>query len=286
MSAQGDATGQGVTTSVGDVVDDVASSQPMGWAARLGLTARALVYLVIGFLGLSLAAGNRAELDQKGALRELLERPFGTVLVLLCAVGFVGYALWRFAEAVSGPVGDGNSTSARLKSLGRGVVYSILAVTAVSVLLGSRSTQAGQQRGLVEQALTWPGGTVIVLVAGLAVAAAGIGLVIEGWRHKFLTYLDHSDMNESTRRLARWTGTVGSIARGLVVVLIGVLLVVAAMTGDKKDATGMDGALKSLRDLPFGNALLVLASLGLLIFGVYALVEARYRRVGVSGAQV
>ena len=286
MSAQGDATGQGVTTSVGDVVDDVASSQPMGWAARLGLTARALVYLVIGFLGLSLAAGNRAELDQKGALRELLERPFGTVLVLLCAVGFVGYALWRFAEAVSGPVGDGNSTSARLKSFGRGVVYSILAVTAVSVLLGSRSTQAGQQRGLVEQALTWPGGTVIVLVAGLAVAAAGIGLVIEGWRRKFLKYLDHSDMNESTRRLARWTGTVGSIARGLVVVLIGVLLVVAAMTGDKKDATGMDGALKSLRDLPFGNALLVLASLGLLIFGVYARVEARYRRVGVSGAQV
>lgn len=285
MSAQSDAAGQGVTASMGDVVDDVASSQPMGWVARLGLTARALVYLVIGFLGLSLAAGNRAELDQKGALRELLERPFGVVLVLLCAVGFVGYALWRFAEAVSGPVGDGDSTSARLKSFARGVVYSLLAATAVTVLLGSRSTQAGQQRGLVEQVLTWPGGTVIVLVAGLAIAAAGVGLVIEGWRRKFLTYLDHSDMNESTRHLARWTGTVGSIARGLVVVLIGVLLVVAAITGDKKDATGMDGALKSLRDLPFGNALLVMVSLGLLVFGVYALVEARYRRVGVSGAR-
>jgi hypothetical protein len=122
------------------------------------------------------------------------------------------------------------------------------------------------------------------MVVGLAVAAAGVGLVIEGWRRKFLKYLDHTDMNESTRRLARWTGTVGSVARGLVVVLIGVLLVVAAMTGDKKDATGMDGALKSLRDLPFGNALLILASLGLLVFGVYALVEARYRRVGVSGS--
>lgn len=285
MSAQGDVAGESVTARVGDVVDDVASSQPMGWAARLGLTARALVYLVIGFLGLSLAAGNRAELDQKGALRELLERPFGFVLVLLCAIGFVGYALWRFAEAISGPVGDGGKTSARLKSFARGVVYSILAVTAVTVLLGSRSSQGGQQRGLVATALSWPGGSVIVGLVGLAVAAAGIGLVVEGWRRKFLKYLDHSDMNDSTRRLARWTGTVGSIARGLVVVLIGVLLVVAAVTGDKQDATGMDGALKSLRDLPFGNALLILASLGLLIFGVYALVEARYRRVGVSGAQ-
>lgn len=275
--------GPGIVSSVADAVDDVGGSRPLGWFARLGLTARAVVYLVIGLLGLSLAAGNKAELDQKGALRELLERPFGFVLVLLCALGFVGYAAWRFAEAASGPVGDGDSTSARAKSFGRGVVYSILAITAITVLLGSRSTQAGQQRGLVAQVLTWPGGTVIVLVAGVAVAAAGVGLVIEGWRRKFLKYLDNTDMNDSTRRLARWTGTVGSIARGLVVVLIGVLLVVAATTGDKKDATGMDGALKSLLDLPFGNALLILASLGLLVFGVYALVEARYRRVGVSG---
>jgi hypothetical protein len=275
---------QSVSGSVADAVDDVGTSRPLGWAARLGLTARAVVYLVIGFLGLSLAAGNRAQLDQKGALRELLDRPFGSVLVLLCALGFLGYAVWRFAEAASGPVGDGDSTSARAKSFGRGVIYTVLAITAVTVLLGSRSTQAGQQSDLVAQALAWPGGTVLVMVVGLAVAAAGVGLVIEGWRRKFLKYLDHTDMNESTRRLARWTGTVGSVARGLVVVLIGVLLVVAAMTGDKKDATGMDGALKSLRDLPFGNALLILASLGLLVFGVYALVEARYRRVGVSGS--
>jgi hypothetical protein len=275
---------QGVSGSVADAVDDVGTSRPLGWAARLGLTARAVVYLVIGFLGLSLAAGNRAQLDQKGALRELLDRPFGSILVLLCALGFLGYAVWRFAEAASGPVGDGDSTSARAKSFGRGVIYTILAITAVTVLLGSRSTQAGQQSDLVAQALSWPGGTVLVMVVGLAVAAAGVALVIEGWRRKFLKYLDRTDMNESTRRLARWTGTVGSVARGLVVVLIGVLLVVAAMTGDKKDATGMDGALKSLRDLPFGNALLVLASLGLLVFGVYALVEARYRRVGVSGS--
>lgn len=275
--------GPGVVGSVADAVDDVGASRSLGWAARLGLTARAVVYLVIGFLGLSLAAGNRAELDQKGALRELLERPFGTWLVALCAVGFAGYAVWRFAEAASGPVGDGDSTSARVKSFGRGVVYTILAITAVTVLLGSRSTQAGQQRGLVATALTWPGGTLIVAAVGVAVAAAGVVLVVEGWRRKFLKYLDHAEMNESTRQLARWTGTVGSVARGLVVVLIGVLLVVAAMTGDKADATGMDGALKSLRELPFGNALLILASLGLLIFGVYALVEARYRRVGVSG---
>jgi hypothetical protein len=275
---------QGVSGSVADAVDDVGTSRPLGWAARLGLTARAVVYLVIGFLGLSLAAGNRAQLDQKGALRELLDRPFGSILVLLCALGFLGYAVWRFAEAASGPVGDGDSTSARAKSFGRGVIYTILAITAVTVLLGSRSTQAGQQSDLVAQALSWPGGTVLVMVVGLAVAAAGVALVIEGWRRKFLKYLDRTDMNESTRRLARWTGTVGSVARGLVVVLIGMLLVVAAMTGDKKDATGMDGALKSLRDLPFGNALLVLASLGLLVFGVYALVEARYRRVGVSGS--
>lgn len=274
----------GVAGTATEVATDVGESRPLGWAARIGLTARALVYLVIGLLGLSLASGNRAELDQKGALRELLERPLGTALVLLCAVGFAGYAVWRFTEVVGGPVGDGDSATARAKSFARGVIYSVLAFTAVTVLLGSRTTQGGQQRSLVATALGWPGGMVIVLLVGIGVALAGVALVIEGWRRTFLKYLDHSDMNDSTRKLARWTGTVGSIARGLVVVLIGVLLAFAALTGDEKDATGMDGALKSLRDLPAGNVLLILASLGLLIFGVYGLVEARYRRVGVSGA--
>ncbi|MGE0817647.1 MAG: DUF1206 domain-containing protein [Candidatus Nanopelagicales bacterium] len=267
-----------------DVAADIGDSEPLGWAARVGLVARAVVYLLIGALGLSLLAGNPAELDQKGALAELMERPFGRVLVLLCAIGFAGYALWRYAEAATGVAVDGDDTKARLKSLARGVIYTILAFTAVTVLLGSRTSQAGQQRGIVARVLEWPAGEVLVIAAGVIVVGAGLALVVEGWRHKFLKYLDHTEMSDATRSLVRWTGTVGSIARGLVVVLVGVLLILAAVTGDKAKASGFDGALKSLRELPFGDLILALASIGLIVFGVYALLEARYRRVGVSRA--
>lgn len=283
-SADSADSGQGVADQVADAAEDVGSSKPLGWAARVGLVARAVVYLVIGALGLSLLRGNPAELDQKGALTELMERPLGAWLVLVCAIGFASYALWRFLEAAGGAAVDGDDPKARLKSLARGVIYTVLAITAVTVLLGSRSSQAGQQRGIVARVLEWPAGELIVIAAGVIVVLAGCALVVEGWRHTFLKYLDHSDMGDSTRALVRWTGTVGSVARGLVVVLVGILLIVAAVTGDKQKATGIDGALKSLRELPFGDLVLALASIGLIVFGIYALLEARYRRVGVSGA--
>ncbi|MGD9955394.1 MAG: DUF1206 domain-containing protein, partial [Candidatus Nanopelagicales bacterium] len=76
-----------------DVAADIGDSEPLGWAARVGLVARAVVYLLIGALGLSLLAGNPAELDQRGARAERLERPFGRGLGLLGGIGFGGAAL-------------------------------------------------------------------------------------------------------------------------------------------------------------------------------------------------
>ena len=68
-------------------------------------------------------------------------------------------------------------------------------------------------------------------------------------------------------------------ARGLVFALTGALVVSAAWTYDAAKASGLDGALRTLRDRPSGELLLTLAGAGLAIFGIYGLAEARYRRV-------
>ena len=61
--------------------------------------------------------------------------------------------------------------------------------------------------------------------------------------------------------------------------LAGVLVIEAAVNYEPDKAGGIDKALLTLRNQPFGEFLLILAALGLIIFGVYGLCEARWRRV-------
>jgi hypothetical protein len=72
---------------------------------------------------------------------------------------------------------------------------------------------------------------------------------------------------------------IGTVARGVVFALAGVLVIEAAVTHKASKSGGIDKALLTLRDQPFGEALLFLVALGLVIFGVYGLCEARWRRV-------
>jgi len=72
---------------------------------------------------------------------------------------------------------------------------------------------------------------------------------------------------------------VGYVARGVVFALIGVFLVRAAWDYDPKEAVGFDGALAKLQQAPYGPLLLGLTAAGLVAFGLFCLVQARYREV-------
>lgn len=247
--------------------------------ARAGLTARAVVYLLMGALALALALGrSSAPADQRGALAALAERSGGAVLLGLLAVGLAAYALWRVSEVVSGPVGEPDGTGARAKSLLRAVVYTGLAVTAVAVLSGRGGSQGDQQQGLTARVLGETGGRWLVGVVGVAVVVAGATMVHEGVTRAFERRLRTAQMSSGTRTLVRRLGTVGTVARGLVIGLTGALVVQAAVTSRPDRARGLDGALRTLADQPYGQALLVAAALGLLCFGAYGLAEARWHR--------
>ena len=263
----------------GTATEHAADGRPMNWAARAGLTARGAVYLLIGMLALLVARGGRAEVDQKGALAQVLAKPYGGWVVGLLAIGFAGYALWRLSEAAFGVTGEGRRAGPRLKSFARGLIYGFLAYTAVSLLEGSRGAQSAQQRGYAAQVMSHPGGRWVVGAVGLAIVVAGAVMVVEGLKQKFMRYFPPSALTGNTRDAVRRLGTVGTIARGLVFALTGSLVVSAAWTYDAAKASGLDGALKTLRDRPYGELLLGLAAAGLIVFGIYGLAEARYRRV-------
>jgi hypothetical protein len=277
MSSAG--TVQGVASEVESAVRDGADSRPLGWAARLGLAARGVVYLLMGLLAVLVARGAAVQVDQEGALAQVVARPYGELVVAAMAAGFAGYALWRLSEAAFGVSGEGRRVGPRVQSLVRGLVYVGLALSAVAVLQGSRTSQSSQQQSLTARAMEQPGGRWLVAAIGVVILGVGLALVAEGVRLRFMRYFLVGALSPRVRHAVRVLGAVGTVARGLVFALTGGLVVAAAWTYDPAKASGLDGALKTLRDQPFGPLLLTAAGAGLVAFGLYGLTEARYRRV-------
>ncbi len=249
----------------------------LGWASpRAGC-----LYILIGWIAILVALGHSShEADQQGALQLLAGQSYGLISLWLLGIGFAGYALWRLSEAAFGVTGDGNGAGPRLKSLARAVIYGFFAYQSFKIISGAGGgSQAAKQEDLTASVMHHSGGQWLVGIAGLVIVIVGVILVLEGIRRKFLKYLQLSQLSpraRTDRRMARRDRYRGARHR---VRLAGVLVIDAAVTYQPSKAGGIDKALLTLRSQPFGEFLLIIAALGLIIFGIYGLCEARWRRV-------
>jgi uncharacterized BrkB/YihY/UPF0761 family membrane protein len=219
------------------------------------------------------------EADQQGALQLLAGKPNGSVSLWLLGIGFAAYALWRLSEAAYGVAGDGNRTGPRLRSLARAVIYAGLAYLTFQVVSGTQGSQSAQQQDITARLMQHPGGRWLVGIVGLIVVIIGLVLAMEGIHRKFMKYLRTSQMSPRTRRFVRLLGVIGTVARGVVLALVGIGVIDAAISHNPAASGGIDKALLTLRNQPVGPVLLLLVALGLAVFGIYGLCEARWRRV-------
>jgi hypothetical protein len=242
-----------------------------------------VLYIVIGILAVRIAFGQgRERANQNGALKEVAAQPFGKVLVWVIAIGLVGYALWRLLTALLGSAADPAATSAkeRVRALAEGVGYGAVAVLALKVAIGASSASSGSGSKRAAAVLSWTGGQFLVGAVGVLIAGVGAYLVLEGWRADFTKELNLFRTGPAARKLVIQLGRFGRIARGAAFMLVGILIVVAAVTYDPNKAQGLDGALRTLAQQPFGTWLLALVALGFVAFGCYGLAESRLRRMG------
>jgi hypothetical protein len=257
-----------------------ASSEPIRVLARAGLAARGVIYLLIGLVAFLVAFGlSSRQPNQEGALQLLAAKPYGLIALWLLAIGFAGYALWRLSEAAFGVTGEGNGAGPRLRSLGRAIVYAFFAYLTFTVISGAHSNQTRKQQDLTAQAMHHTGGRWAVGIAGLVIVIIGLVLIIEGLRRRFMKYMQTARMSPRVRQTVEGIGVIGTVARGIVFGLVGILVMDAAITHKASESGGLDKALLTLRHQPYGQLLLVAAALGLIAFGVYGLCEARWRRV-------
>jgi hypothetical protein len=242
------------------------------------------MYVLVGWLALQIAfgrSGNQA--DRGGAIRAIGSKPLGSVALWLLGIGFVGLALWQLSEAVFATGEAGRDKRERIASVARAVAYGVLGVTTLTFVLGtSRTAEANsnqQSKSTTAGVMGHTGGQILIAAVGLVVIAIGGYMVYEGLTKRFEKRLKLTEMSHRTRQLVEKLGMFGDVARGVVVGLAGVFLVIAAITYDPAKAQGVDGTLREFAKSPLGPWLLALVALGLVAFGAYSMCEARWRRV-------
>lgn len=257
-------------------------------AGRIGLAARGALYCVAGVLAIRLVTGADERVDKEGALEALARQRSGSLLLGLLAVGFAGYAAWRFLRALTGArEGSSSSTSGtigafrRVLDVGKGLIYVGLVFTTARILFGGRDEVGGteQERDWTVILLRQNWGRPVVLVGGAAVLVGGIFFAARGLQKDFSDSIDHSRVPTWAARFVPVAGTVGYVARGCVVALVGWFIVHAAWTFDPQDAVGVAGALARLADELYGRIALSAVAMGLLSFGAFSFVESAYRKV-------
>ena len=271
-----------LTRNAGATAAQARNSRWLELLTRAGFIGYGVVHLLLAWLALQIAFGNSGEEgNQNGALRTLGEQPLGKFLLIAMAVGLFAMAIWQAFEAISGHVSRTGKERLfeRIASAVRVVVFVWLGWTAIKVFQDASENASDQQQQFSEKLMASDGGRWLVGLAGLALAALGVGMVIYGLKKKFERNLKTGEMSPKTRQLTRRLGMAGYASRGAVFAIAGGLVVVAAVNYDPEKARGLDAALPTLRDQSYGPWLLALMALGIAAFGVYCFFQSRYRKV-------
>ncbi len=263
--------------------------------ARFGYAAKGLVYVVVGWIAIQAAfsSGSGSASGSRGALRSIVDEPFGQVLLGIVAVGLLGYVIWRFVQAATDPEGKGDDKEGIAKRIGyaiSGVLYGGLMVQAARLALGGGgsggSSGSGSGSGGGDRASDWtakvlqaPLGQTIVTIVGLGVIAYGLYQLYRAWTIDFGDRLDFSDVDHDKQTWMIRFGRAGLAARGVVFVMMGWFLADAAINYNPSQARGLGGALRTIEGESYGPYLLGLVGLGLLGYGLFQFVRARYRRI-------
>ena len=262
--------------------EGIARSPQFEWFARAGLVARGVVYLVIGVLAVKLALGDGGKTtNQQGALKTIAEQRFGTVLLVLVAIGLAGYASWRLLRAAIGHGPEGaDDAKERVSGVASGIGYAALCLTAVKIIAGSGggggSSGPDKATGGV---LGWPAGTWLVAIVGLIIVGVGLEQGYKGIKRKFLEDSKTGEMSHRVRQGFTALGVAGHLARMVIFALIGYFLIKAALDYDPDKAIALDGALAQLSHSSNGPILLGVVAAGLVCFGIYSVADARFRKV-------
>jgi Domain of Unknown Function (DUF1206) len=254
----------------------------VGRIARVGYTAKGVVYATIGVLAMREALGEGGSTTGPvGAMRSMGPNPMDGVLLLVLAAGLVGYAMWKLVQGITDPDDKGSGAHGLLRRggyVGSGLIHGVLAFTAAQSIFGAEDTSEDAV-ALSVMAYQPPLGQILVGLVGLVVIGVGLYQLYAAYGAKFRDELRLNRMGNAKARWVTLAGCVGTTARALAIGVAGAFVVLAAYQSDPTEVRGLGEALETIQRQPLGSYMLGIVAAGLLVYGAFMLLVARYRRI-------
>ncbi|MGO4803960.1 DUF1206 domain-containing protein [Arthrobacter sp. 2MCAF15] len=269
-----------VIDGAADAAEAASNSIWLDVAARSGFAVMALLHIVIGAIAIALVLGVPGQADPTGAIEQLAANPWGPAVMWASCAACAGLSLWQLSEATlrARHLPRGERLGKLISSGFLAVAYGSVGLSFAGFALGQRGDSGDSTRDFSTALARSPFGVPALVGLGLVIIGIGVYFIAKGFGKKFKEELHHF---EGTRRgrLISMLGVTGHVAKGLALILTGLLFVIAAATNNPGSSTGLDGSLKALRDHPFGPYLLLAIGTGFIAYGAFALVRARFGRM-------
>ncbi|MGZ0711246.1 DUF1206 domain-containing protein (plasmid) [Coraliomargarita sp. W4R53] len=258
-----------------DLAREVESSSTVRRVARTGYAANGVVHILIGIIVLIVAFGGDAESSQAGAFKAIASAPLGFVALWILAIALWTLGLWH---TIDGLLAHGETTlkkwGQRLSHWGQALVFITIGLISAAVALGARPDGDQTAETASGTLLALPGGLFVLGAIGLGVGIAGVSFIAIGIRRGFRKKMNIPD--DKFGHAIVVLGLVGYIAKGVALVIIGGLLIVAAIRVDPETASGLDAAMQRLLGVQFGPALVAIVGAGLVAYGIFCVLRTRY----------
>jgi len=263
-----------------------ATSEWVAGFGRFGLIAKGFVYSLSGFLAFLAAfeIGNVNEHDgsNNGIFSFIYERPLGKIALAIVALGLICYTIWRYIEAIKDTEKKGSNTKGLMKRAAyffSGTAYAGLAFVAIRFLVTQESSNGNSQQKFAAELLSKPFGQWLVAIVAVIIIGIGAWQAFMALSGKYKKHVMQSNLGGKAQGFVLRAGKVGYISRGIVWMIIGWLFIKAAFTHDAKQAGGTENAFQWLKESSYGSYLLAAVAVGLLCYGLFMFVRARYQPI-------
>ncbi|PYI65245.1 hypothetical protein CVV68_19150 [Arthrobacter livingstonensis] len=272
--------GKTIKKDLKDAAANASNSRVFVLAARTGFAVSGCLHILIGAIAVQLAFGKAKEADQGGAMAQLAKQPAGAFLLWIGFAACAALALWQLSEVVFGhrQLKPASKLGKKLSAAGQGVVFVALAVLFASFGLGGGKNSGQSTSDATAQIMKAPLGPPLLIVIGVAIAVVGIVFGVRGINRSFKKKLV-LPASPAGRSIITYLGVAGFLAKGIALLLVGLLFIIATIQARPKESTGLDGALKAVREQPYGIYLLTLIGAGLICYGLYQITKARFAKM-------